>query len=293
MNRRHFFGALCAGAAVIAPATIGGIGATPRVAPIATDDVVAQLGKPPQSNAIPESQSAPSLTFQTFVPGPNSEEAIAAALRIATGTPDINLLCIASDIGMGKTHLARAIENEGTRRRRFVRARFCHAAEFVDEVVRAYRQRNFERFRSEYRPLDLLVLDDLQFLCDKDRTQQEMAAVIEELLDAGRTVVVTTSAPPGKCDGLSDCLASVLRCGRTVTVGAPDAKTRRKILNLKSRAYGIDLPDDVARYLVRRRPRNVREMEGELKRVVAYSSFYGEELSVPLARRAVPRHCRA
>ena len=230
----------------------------------------------------------PAFTFDTFVTGKANELARAAATQVADrpGTA-YNPLFVYGGVGLGKTHLIHAIGNHLHARAPESKIRYIHAEQYVSDVVRAYQHKAFDDFKRYYHSLDLLLIDDIQFFGGKSRTQEEFFYAFNALIESHKQVVITCDSYPKEISGIESRLISRFGWGLTVAVEPPELEMRVAILLKKAEAESLKLDQSVAFFLAKHIQSNVRELEGGLKRVVAYARFSGQELSVDLCREAL------
>src|SRR5262245_31890698 len=231
----------------------------------------------------------PAFTFETFVTGKANELARAAATQVAERAPGAtyNPLFVYGGVGLGKTHLIHAIGNHLRNRAPDKKIRYIHAEAYVSDVVRAYQHKAFDDFKRYYHTLDLLLVDDIQFFSGKSRTQEEFFYAFNALIEAHKQVVITCDTYPKEISGIESRLISRFGWGLTIAVEPPELEMRVAILLKKAEAEGVMLEEAVAFFLAKHIQSNVRELEGGLKRVLAYARFTGGELSVDLAREAL------
>ena len=245
---------------------------------------------PAQSRPSPRdiSRLNPAFTFETFVTGKANELARAAANQVADrpGTA-YNPLFVYGGVGLGKTHLTHAIGNHLHARAPESKIRYIHAEQYVSDVVRAYQHKAFDDFKRYYHSLDLLLIDDIQFFGGKSRTQEEFFYAFNALIESHKQVVITCDSYPKEISGIENRLISRFGWGLTVAVEPPELEMRVAILLKKAEAESIKVDQAVAFFLAKHIQSNVRELEGGLKRVVAYARFSGQELSVDLCREAL------
>jgi chromosomal replication initiator protein len=229
-----------------------------------------------------------SFSFDSFVTGKANQLARAAALQVSEhpGTA-YNPLFIYGGVGLGKTHLIQAIGNLVHDQNPQAKIRYIHAEQYVSDVVRAYQHKAFDGFKRYYHSLDLLLIDDIQFFSGKNRTQEEFFYAFNALIDTHKQVIITCDTYPKEIAGMEDRLISRFGWGLTVAIEPPELEMRVAILIKKAAAEGVRLPEDVAFFIAKHIQSNVRELEGALKRVLAYSNFAGQPLSVELAREAL------
>ena len=230
----------------------------------------------------------PAFTFETFVTGKANELARAAATQVAErpGTA-YNPLFIYGGVGLGKTHLIQAIGNALHARAPESKIRYIHAEQYVSDVVRAYQHKAFDDFKRYYHSLDLLLIDDIQFFSGKSRTQEEFFYAFKALIESHKQVVITCDTYPKEISGIENRLISRFGWGLTVAVEPPELEMRVAILLKKAEAESLSLDEPVAFFLAKHIQSNVRELEGGLKRVLAYARFSGQEISVDLCRDAL------
>jgi len=253
----------------------------PPAQPSATD-----RGAKPSSREV--SRRNPSFTFETFVTGKANELARAAATQVAERPGSAyNPLFIYGGVGLGKTHLIQAIGNRLREQAPETKIRYIHAEQYVSDVVRAYQHKAFDDFKRYYHSLDLLLIDDIQFFSGKSRTQEEFFYAFNALIEAHKQVVITCDTYPKEIAGIENRLISRFGWGLTVAVEPPELEMRVAILLKKAEAETVKLEEAVAFFLARHIQSNVRELEGGLKRVLAYSRFSGRDISVELCREAL------
>ena len=236
----------------------------------------------------PASKLNPAFTFAAFVEGKANQMARAAALQVAQNPGQgYNPLFIYGTTGLGKTHLVQAIGNELRKTHPTANIRYLHAEQFVTDVVHAYRHKAFDSFKRSYHTLDLLLIDDIQFLGGKSRTQEEFFYAFNALVEGGKQVVITSDRFPKEISGIEDRLISRFGWGLTVAVDPPELEMRTAILHKKAENDGIALNEDVAFFIAKHIRSNVRELEGGLKRVLAYCRFNNVPISVVAAKEAL------
>lgn len=235
-----------------------------------------------------QSRLNPSFTFDSFVTGKANQLARAAALQVAEH-PGVayNPLFVYGGVGLGKTHLIQAIGNLLHELNPSAKVRYIHAEQYVSDVVRAYQHKAFDGFKKYYHSLDLLLIDDIQFFSGKNRTQEEFFYAFNALIEAHKQVIITCDTYPKEIAGIEDRLISRFGWGLTVAVEPPELEMRVAILLKKAEAERISLPENIAFFVATHIQSNVRELEGGLKRVLAYAKFANAKLSVDLAREAL------
>ena len=230
----------------------------------------------------------PEFTFNSFVTGKANELARAAAMQVAErpGT-GYNPLFIHGGVGLGKTHLTHAIGNLLQERHPQSRIRYIHAEQYVSDVVRAYQHKAFDDFKRYYHSLDLLLIDDIQFFCGKSRTQEEFFYAFNALIESRKQVVITCDTYPREISGMENRLISRFGWGLIIAVEPPELEMRVAILLKKAEIEGISLDQTVAFFIASHSHTNVRELEGALKRILAYSRFSGLPISIELCKDAL------
>jgi len=229
----------------------------------------------------------PGFTFETFVSGKANQLARAGGLQVAEHPTSYNPLFVYGGVGLGKTHLIQAIGNHILQNNPNARIRYIHAETYVSDVVRAYQHKAFDDFKRYYRSLDLLLIDDIQFFNGKSRTQEEFFYLFNTLIEAHKQVVITCDTYPKEIAGIEERLISRFGWGLTVALEPPELEMRVAILLSKAAQTGMKLDEQVAFFIAKHIRSNVRELEGALKRVTAYSSFHGQEVSLTVAKDAL------
>jgi len=261
-----------------------------------SENVAGETSRPAPEAEIPapkpkireQSRLNPSFTFDSFVTGKANQLARAAALQVAEH-PGVayNPLFVYGGVGLGKTHLIQAIGNRLHELNPSAKVRYIHAEQYVSDVVRAYQHKAFDGFKKYYHSLDLLLIDDIQFFSGKNRTQEEFFYAFNALIEAHKQVIITCDTYPKEIAGIEDRLISRFGWGLTVAIEPPELEMRVAILLKKAEAERISLPEDIAFFVATHIQSNVRELEGGLKRVLAYAKFANAKLSVDLAREAL------
>ena len=248
--------------------------------------VPASGGTKPSTRDI--SRLNPDFNFSTFVTGKANELARAAAIQVAERTGEAyNPLFVYGGVGLGKTHLIHAIGNLLLQRNPQSRIRYIHAEQYVSDVVRAYQHKSFDDFKRYYHSLDLLLIDDIQFFSGKSRTQEEFFYAFNALIESRKQVVITCDTYPREIPGMENRLISRFAWGLTVAVEPPELEMRVAILLKKAEAENVVLDETVAFFIATHSQSNIRELEGALKRILAYSRFSGRQISVDLCRDAL------
>ena len=230
----------------------------------------------------------PHFTFDSLVVGKANELARAACLNVSQSPGGAyNPLFIYGGAGLGKTHLIHAIGNAVLAADPTKVVRYVHAEDYYSDVVRAYQQKAFDSFKRNYRSLDLLLLDDVQFLKGKDRSQEEFFYLFNALVEAKKQIVITCDTYPKAIEGLEDRLITRLDWGLTVQIEPPETEMRVAILKKKAESEGKPIADEVAFFIAKHLRSNVRELEGALTRVLAFSQFHGREITLETAKEAL------
>ena len=231
----------------------------------------------------------PSFTFDNLIVGKANDLARAASLQVATnpGGGAYNPMFIYGGAGLGKTHLIHAIGNHILEQNTERVVRYVHAEDYYSDVVRAYQTKSFDAFKRYYRSLDVLLLDDVQFFNGKNRTQEEFFFVFNALIEAKKQIVISCDTYPKDISGLEDRLITRFDWGLTVQIEPPEIEMRVAILKKKAEIEGVALDHEVAFYIAKHLRSNVRELEGALKKVLAYASFHGRKIEIELAKEAL------
>jgi chromosomal replication initiator protein len=228
------------------------------------------------------------FTFDGFVEGKSNQLAKAAAIQVA-GNPGkaYNPLFIYGGVGLGKTHLMHAVANKLKERNSEARLAYVHSERFVGDMVKALQHNTINDFKTAYRTLDCLMIDDIQFFAGKDRSQEEFFHTFNALLESQQQVILTCDRYPKEVDGLEERLKSRFGWGLTVAIEPPELETCVAILMSKAAMTRVDLPEEVAFFIAKRIRSNVRELEGALRRVVATSNFTGRPITMEFAKEAL------
>ena len=234
------------------------------------------------------SRLTPKLTFDSLVEGRANQMARAAALHVANNPGGMyNPLFVYGGVGLGKTHLIHAIGNHLVAQREQARVLYIHAEQFVTDVVKAYQRKTFDEFKAYYHSLDLLLIDDVQFFANKERSQEEFFNAFEALLAKKSHIVMTSDTYPKGLVDIHQRLVSRFDSGLSVAVEPPELELRVAILISKAKTEGAEMPEDVAFFVAKNVRSNVRELEGALLKILAYSRFNLKEISIQLARDAL------
>jgi chromosomal replication initiator protein len=228
------------------------------------------------------------LTFDTLVAGRANQMARTAALHVV-GAPGAtyNPLFIYGGVGLGKTHLVHAVGNALLKDKPQARVLYLHAEQFISDVVKNYQRKTFDELKAKYHSLDLLLIDDVQFFAGKDRTQEEFFNAFEALLAKRAHIIMTSDTYPKGLADIDERLKSRFDAGLTVAIDPPELEMRVAILIRKASGEGTEMPEEVAFFIAKNVRANVRELEGALRKVLAYSRFNHKEISIALAREAL------
>ncbi len=236
-----------------------------------------------RSSGLNESQR-----FKNFVEGKSNQLARAASIQISSHPgSEYNPLYIYGGVGLGKTHLMHAIGNQIRENNPDANILYVNCERFVSDMVKALQHSRMNDFKNSYRSLDVLLIDDIQFLADKSRSQEEFFHTFNSLYEAHAQMVITCDRFPKEIEGLEDRIRSRLGWGLAVDIKPADLETRVAILKSKAEQASADVPDDVAFFIAERFKSNIRELEGALKRVVAHARFTGEPITQDFARQAL------
>jgi chromosomal replication initiator protein len=227
-------------------------------------------------------------TFASFVSGKANQLALAAAKQVADNPGGgYNPLFIYGGVGLGKTHLIQAVGHQVLANHPGARVRYMHSERYVQDVMKAYQRKSFDEFKSSYRSLDVLLIDDIQFFEGKERTQEEFFYLFNTLIEARKQIILTSDTFPKEIVGLDERLRSRFGWGLTVQLEPPETEMRVAILLSKAKAVRVDLDETVAFFVAKQVRSNVRELEGALKRIIAYASFHNVTISLTVAKEAL------
>jgi chromosomal replication initiator protein len=260
----------------------------PAETEIVVPEPIPVTSAPERPSSREEHRLNPGFTFTNFVNGKANQIARAAAIQVAEkpGTA-YNPLFIYGGTGLGKTHLLQAIGIEVLKRNPKAKVRYIHAEQFVADVVRAYQHKSFDSLKRYYRSLDLFLIDDVQFFVGKSRSQEEFFYTFNSLFEAHKQVAITSDCFPKEMTGIEERLISRFGWGLTVAVEPPELEMRVAILLKKAENDGVRLDESVAFFIAKHIRSNVRELEGALKRVLAYARFNNAAVNVATAREAL------
>ncbi|MGE5372930.1 MAG: chromosomal replication initiator protein DnaA [Solirubrobacterales bacterium] len=230
----------------------------------------------------------PKYTFESFVVGNNNRFAHAASYAVAEApSRSYNPLFIYGGVGLGKTHLMQAIGHHILVRNHNINIVYVSSEQFANELINAIKDGTTPDFRNKYRNIDVLLIDDIQFLAGKERTQEEFFHTFNALYEANRQIVISSDRPPKDIPTLESRLRSRFEWGLLTDIQPPDIETRIAILRKRAQLETVDVPNDVVQYIANHIQSNIRELEGALNRVIAYSSFHNQPVSLDLASEAL------
>jgi chromosomal replication initiator protein len=256
-----------------------------KSAPAVQDSKSVKQDKP---SPLDESRLQPLFNFDSFVPGKANDLARAAALQVADNPGSgYNPLFVYGGVGLGKTHLVQAIGNRMVQLNPKARVRYIHADRYVSDVVRAVRTNSYDDFKRRYDTLDLLLIDDIQFFAGKEGTQQQFFYTFNTLIEEHKQVIITSDTFPKNMEGIEERLKSRFSWGLTVMLEPPELEMRVAILLDKARIEKANLDEGTAFFIAKQVRSNVRELEGALKRVIAYARFSKLPICIELAKEAL------
>jgi len=248
------------------------------------EDAVVASDEPP----IAPSHFNPKYLFANFVEGTSNEFALAAARRVAENPSlSYNPLFVYDGVGLGKTHLLHAIGHEIQRSRPQLRLLYLPAEQFTNELINSIRFDRMPAFRERYRTIDVLMIDDVQFIARKERTQEEFFHTFNTLYTSQKQIIISSDAPPRSIPTLEERLRSRFEWGLIADIQPPDLETKIAILQRKAALEGMQLPEEVAEFIAQQVKSNIRELEGHLNRVLAYGSLTAKPLSLALTRQTL------
>jgi chromosomal replication initiator protein len=233
-------------------------------------------------------QLNPRYTFESFVVGASNQFAQAAALAVAEQpSKTYNPLFLYGGVGLGKTHLMQAIGHSLKKRNPALRLTYVSAEKFTNEVIASLRFDRMSSFRDRFRTMDVLMVDDIQFIATRERTQEEFFHTFNALYDQQKQIVISSDCPPKDISSIEERLCSRFEWGLIADIQPPDLETKIAILQKKAESERVRLDDDVAEYIARSIKSNIRELEGALIRLMAYSSLTGADVSLSTAQQVL------
>ena len=225
--------------------------------------------------------------FENFVIGESNRLAHAASVAVAESPGIYNPLFLYGDVGLGKTHLMHAIANYILDRNPNTRVLYASCEKFTNELITSIREQKNKEFREKYRKIDVLLIDDIQFIVDKTQTQEEFFHTFNDLKDSGKQIIISSDRPPNEIETLTERLRSRFAGGLIADIKIPNFETRTAILEKKAESLNIYIPKEVSQFIAQSVKSNIRELEGALTRVIAYSNLIGSSLSVEVAENAL------
>ncbi|QWV93345.1 chromosomal replication initiator protein DnaA [Geomonas oryzisoli] len=230
----------------------------------------------------------PKYTFESFVSGPSNQFAYAASQAVANKpASNYNPLFIYGGVGLGKTHLVNAIGNQILAKNPKAKICYYSSEKFMNEMINSLRYKKMDEFRNKFRKMDLLLIDDIQFMAGKEATQEEFFHTFNALYESHKQIVVTSDKFPKDIPGLEERLRSRFEWGLIADIQPPGVETKVAILKKKSDMHAVNLPDDVALFLAEGATSNIRELEGMLIRLEAFASLTGKEITLSMAREVM------
>lgn len=249
---------------------------------------------PPQPKSAPPQPETtypaphPKYTFESFVTAPNSYLTYSASVAVSEAPARVyNPLFIYGGVGLGKTHLLQAIANRVLNRNGYSRVAYVSSETFANELINAIKDRTTEDFRNRYRSVDVLLVDDIQFLAGKESTQEEFFHTFNRLYEADKQIVLSSDHPPKEIATLEERLRSRFEWGLITDIQPPDLETRTAILRKKAESERLPIPNEAIRFIAERINTNIRELEGALVRVVAFASLHNRPMDAELAQEAL------
>jgi chromosomal replication initiator protein len=256
-----------------------------RKVPAPVNSLSSQAPEPEEIVTGPTGSLAPRYSFDAFIVGPSNQFAHAACRAVAEApSRSYNPLFIYGGVGLGKTHLMHAIGHYVLTHLTSLKLTYISSERFMNEMINAVRYDRILDFRERYRSVDVLLVDDIQFIAGKEGTQNEFFHTFNALYDSQKQIVISSDCPPHEIPSLEERLRSRFEWGLIADIQVPDLETKVAILRKKAETEGIPLPDNVAIYIAGKIKSNIRELEGSLIRLIAYASLTGREISLSLAQ---------
>jgi chromosomal replication initiator protein len=260
---------------------------TPMI-PFTSEEAIALESGTPSTAQLGPAGLNSRYTFDTFIVGSSNQFAHAACRAVAEApSRSYNPLFIYGGVGLGKTHLMHAVGQYVLQHDRNLKLTYISSERFMNEMINAVRYDRVLDFRERYRSVDVLLVDDIQFLAGKEGTQTEFFHTFNALYDAQKQIVLSSDCPPREIPSLEERLRSRFEWGLTADIQSPDLETKAAILKKKAETESVPLPDNVAMYIAGKIKSNIRELEGSLIRLIAYASLTGQDISVPLAQEVL------
>lgn len=225
--------------------------------------------------------------FENFVIGESNRLAHAASVAVGESPGIYNPLFLYGDVGLGKTHLMHAIANYILSKKPDTKVLYASCEKFTNELIASIREQKNKEFREKYRKIDVLLIDDIQFIVDKTQTQEEFFHTFNDLKDSGKQIIISSDRPPNEIETLTERLRSRFAGGLIADIKTPNFETRTAILEKKAESLNIAIPKEVSQFIAKSVKSNIRELEGALTRVIAYSNLTGVSLSIELAENAL------
>jgi chromosomal replication initiator protein len=256
--------------------------------PLSADEVATIDGGPPPPTQPGSAGLNPRYTFDTFIVGSSNQFAHAACGAVAEApSRSYNPLFIYGGVGLGKTHLMHAVGHYVLQHDQNFKLTYISSERFMNEMINAVRYDRILDFRERYRSVDVLLVDDIQFLAGKEGTQTEFFHTFNSLYDSQKQIVLSSDCPPREIPALEDRLRSRFEWGLIADIQSPDLETKVAILKKKAETEAVPLPDNVAMYIASKIKSNIRELEGSLIRLIAYASLTGQEITLSLAQEVL------
>ncbi len=253
---------------------------TPNLTPatVLREEIEQIVAKESRDTLDPATNLNPKYTFESYIVGSNNELAAAACRAVAVNPGGAyNPLFIYGGVGLGKTHLMQSIGNEVLKRSPNKKIQYVTCEKFTNEMVEALGRHKMEQFKNIYRDVDVLILDDVQFLSGKEKTQEEFFHTFNALYESNKQIVLSSDRPPKAIQTLEERLRSRFEGGMIADISSPDLETRMAILREKAKLFGMNLSDDIVSYIASNIQNNIRELEGALKRVIASAELSNRE----------------
>ncbi|MDQ5882807.1 MAG: chromosomal replication initiator protein [Patescibacteria group bacterium] len=236
----------------------------------------------------PETNLNPRYTFENFIVGSNNELAHAAALAVTENLGSkYNPLFIYGGVGLGKTHLLQAVGNKVKKENKKLKIKYASSEKFTDELVKAIGKQSMDSFKASFRNVDLLLIDDIQFIAGKDKTQEELFHTFNNLYEKNKQIIFTSDRPPKAIPSIEERLRSRFEGGMIADIGYPDFETRLAILKAKTQNSNVFIDEKILRYLAEAIPKNIRELEGALNRIIAHTRLKNAPLTLDEAKNVL------